>query len=73
VQLSTLGVYHIEQLENIVGFRHISTHRRVSSKQANMAAAFEEVSFPTLDGITMKGNLFAANRKGPAIIMTPGV
>ena len=31
------------------------------------------VNFPTLDGLTLRGWLFPAAQKGPAIIMTPGV
>lgn len=33
----------------------------------------EDVSFPTLDGLTLRGWLYPAAQKGPAIIMTPGV
>ncbi|KAF2841764.1 DltD N-terminal domain protein [Patellaria atrata CBS 101060] len=32
----------------------------------------EDFSFPTLDGLTLRGWLFPAARRGPAIIMTPG-
>jgi pimeloyl-ACP methyl ester carboxylesterase len=32
----------------------------------------EEVEFPTVDGITIKGNLYPAAEKGPGIILTPG-
>ncbi|PQE16268.1 hypothetical protein CJF32_00006146 [Rutstroemia sp. NJR-2017a WRK4] len=32
----------------------------------------ESVQFKTVDGLTLKGNLYPASQKGPAIIMTPG-
>ncbi|KAK1964570.1 alpha/beta-hydrolase [Colletotrichum sublineola] len=32
----------------------------------------EDVEFQTLDGVTLRGWLFPAARRGPAIIMTPG-
>lgn len=35
--------------------------------------SFEKVEFKTLDGITLRGNLYAAKTKGPAIILGPGV
>jgi hypothetical protein len=33
----------------------------------------EDVEFKTVDGLTLRGWLFPADKKGPAIIMTPGV
>lgn len=33
----------------------------------------EDVEFTTVDGITLRGWLFPATQRGPAIIMTPGV
>ncbi|KAI3327075.1 DltD N-terminal domain protein [Xylariaceae sp. AK1471] len=34
--------------------------------------AHEEVEFQTLDGLTLRGSLYIANPKSPAIILTPG-
>lgn len=33
----------------------------------------QNVEFTTLDGLTLRGWLFPAPERGPAIIMTPGV
>ncbi|KAI0100769.1 Alpha/Beta hydrolase protein [Nemania sp. FL0031] len=33
---------------------------------------FEAVSFPTLDGLTLRGNLYPASQPGPGIILLPG-
>ncbi|KAI1427102.1 Alpha/Beta hydrolase protein [Xylaria sp. FL1777] len=33
---------------------------------------FEAVSFPTLDGLTLRGNLYQASQRGPGIILLPG-
>ncbi|KAJ8124886.1 hypothetical protein O1611_g8754 [Lasiodiplodia mahajangana] len=33
---------------------------------------FEAVSFPTLDGLTLRGNLYPASQRGPGIILLPG-
>lgn len=33
----------------------------------------KDVEFQTLDGLTLRGWLFEAAERGPAIIMTPGV
>lgn len=33
----------------------------------------EDVEFKTLDGLTLRGWLYPAASKGPAVIMTPGV
>ena len=38
-----------------------------------MAPHHEEVSFQTLDGLTIRGWLYPAKARGPAIIITPGV
>ncbi|GLA98553.1 hypothetical protein AtubIFM61612_000791 [Aspergillus tubingensis] len=37
-----------------------------------MTLTEESVSFPTLDGVTLRGSLYPAPTRGPAIIMTPG-
>lgn len=34
---------------------------------------FEAVSFPTLDGLTLRGNLYSASQPGLGIILLPGV
>ncbi|RDW79926.1 hypothetical protein BP6252_04564 [Coleophoma cylindrospora] len=34
--------------------------------------SFVDVEFKTLDGLTLRGALYAANAKGPGIVMTPG-
>jgi hypothetical protein len=36
-------------------------------------AAHEEVEFKTLDGLTLRGWLYPASKRGPGIIITPGV
>ncbi|KIA75679.1 hypothetical protein HK57_00540 [Aspergillus ustus] len=36
-------------------------------------AEFEEVEFKTLDQLTLRGRLYPASQRGPAIIMNPGV
>ena len=33
----------------------------------------EEIEFKTIDGLTLRGWLYPAASKGPAVIMTPGV
>lgn len=33
----------------------------------------EDVEFQTLDGCTLRGWLFPAAQRGPAVIMSPGV
>ncbi|KAI3332798.1 DltD N-terminal domain protein [Ustulina deusta] len=33
---------------------------------------FEAVSFSTLDGLTLRGNLYPASQRGPAVILLPG-
>jgi hypothetical protein len=38
-----------------------------------MTKSYEDVAFKTLDGIRLRGYLYAASRKGPAVILTPGV
>lgn len=38
-----------------------------------MAIVREDVSFKTLDGLLIKGWLFPAAKRGPGVIMTPGV
>lgn len=35
--------------------------------------AHQEVEFKTLDKLTLKGWLYPASRRGPGIILTPGV
>ncbi|KAJ5997671.1 DltD domain-containing protein [Penicillium canescens] len=37
-----------------------------------MAPIVEDVSFKTLDGLTLVGRLYPADKRGPGIIMTPG-
>ncbi|KAL3465724.1 Alpha/Beta hydrolase protein [Aspergillus heterothallicus] len=37
-----------------------------------MAAPFEKVQFKTLDGIFLRGRLYPAAQKGPAVILSPG-
>jgi len=32
-----------------------------------------DVSFPTLDGLTLRGWLYPASKRGPGIIVSPGV
>jgi hypothetical protein len=36
-------------------------------------AAHEDVEFKTLDGLTLRGWLYPASKRGPGIIITPGV
>jgi hypothetical protein len=36
-------------------------------------AAFEEVEFKTLDQLTLRARLYPASKRGPALIMNPGV
>jgi hypothetical protein len=38
-----------------------------------MATHREDVEFQTLDGLTIKGWLYPASKRGPGVIMTPGV
>ena len=38
-----------------------------------MAAYHQDVEFKTLDGLTIRGWLYPAKSRGPAIIITPGV
>jgi hypothetical protein len=33
----------------------------------------QEVEFKTTDGLTLRGRIFAAKERGPAVIMSPGV
>jgi len=33
----------------------------------------EDVEFKTIDGLTLRGWLYPAASKGPAVVMTPGV
>ena len=33
----------------------------------------QRVEFKTLDGLTLRGDLYPAETRGPAIILTPGV
>lgn len=35
--------------------------------------ASQEVSFKTLDGLIIRGALYPADKRGPAVVMTPGV
>lgn len=35
-----------------------------------MSSPPEEVEFPTLDGLTLRGLLYPARERGPAVIMT---
>ena len=34
---------------------------------------YEHVEFKTVDGLTLRGNLYPARDRGPAIILNPGV
>jgi hypothetical protein len=34
---------------------------------------FEEVEFQTLDKLTLKARLYPASKRGPALVMNPGV
>ena len=34
---------------------------------------YQEVEFKAIDGLTLRGSLYPAASKGPAVIMTPGV
>lgn len=36
-------------------------------------SAHQDIVFKTLDGITLTGWLYPASKRGPAIILTPGV
>ena len=38
-----------------------------------MATHHQDVEFKTLDGLTIRGWLYPAKSRGPAIIITPGV
>ena len=38
-----------------------------------MSTHHEDVEFQTLDGLTIRGWLYPAASRGPAIIITPGV
>ena len=38
-----------------------------------MASSRKDISFETIDGLTLKGWLYPAESLGPAIIITPGV
>lgn len=33
----------------------------------------QQVEFQTVDGVTLRGSLYPAASKGPAVVMTPGV
>ena len=33
----------------------------------------QNVEFKTMDGITLRGDLYSAGQRGPAVILTPGV
>lgn len=33
----------------------------------------EDVEFPTVDGLTLRGWLYPASKRGPAVIMSQGV
>ena len=34
---------------------------------------YQDIEFKTIDGLTIRGSLYPAANKGPAVIMTPGV
>lgn len=34
---------------------------------------YTSVEFKTLDGLILRGRLYAASTRGPAVVMTPGV
>jgi hypothetical protein len=36
-------------------------------------ANHDEVEFKTLDGLTLRGWLYPASKRGPGIVITPGV
>ncbi len=38
-----------------------------------MSTYHEDVDFNTLDGLILRGWLYPASARGPAVIMTPGV
>jgi len=38
-----------------------------------MRKAYEDVEFKTIDGIVLRGWLFSAAKRGPAVAMTGGV
>lgn len=38
-----------------------------------MAKDYEDVEFKTIDGLVLRGWLFPAAKRGPAVVMTPGV
>lgn len=40
---------------------------------AKMSTHHEDVEFRTLDGLTIRGWLYPAASRGPAIVITPGV
>lgn len=33
----------------------------------------QDVEFKTVDGITLRGHMFAAKDRGPGVVMSPGV
>ena len=33
----------------------------------------QDVEFKTVDGVTLRGHMFAAKDRGPGVVMTPGV
>ncbi|KFY02232.1 hypothetical protein O988_02305 [Pseudogymnoascus sp. VKM F-3808] len=37
-----------------------------------MASTYEDVEFKTIDGLILRGWLFSAAKRGPAVVMTPG-
>ncbi|KFY19437.1 hypothetical protein V491_04435 [Pseudogymnoascus sp. VKM F-3775] len=49
-------------------YRHLTT----ASCIGNMAKDYEDVEFKTIDGLVLRGWLFPAAKRGPAVVMTPG-
>ena len=40
---------------------------------SRMSTYHEAIEFRTLDGLTIRGSLYPATKRGPAVVMTPGV
>lgn len=51
------------------------TYQLIPIKMASMLPTnlYRDVEFKTIDGLTLRGSIYPAASKGPAVVMTPGV
>ena len=64
--------YHLMRLAIIASTVHTQSPQLVCLP-VSITMSRLDISFPTLDGLTIRGWIYPASKRGPGIIVSPGV